>query len=185
MGYKGESVPKRKFTALVVLALGGGVIYSPAAWANSGHDHDRFKLTADITDVEKDDNGKDGPSEGDVYTLEFDLSDHDGDAGDGDGTCELVKVDRQDREFEADCEGTLDLDDGKLELEGTITDDDFDDRKVVLEVVDGTGDYEDAEGTATFEPAGDHHDRDRHGDYHGNHDGRDNGPDFKIEVDLD
>lgn len=179
-------MPKRKLTALVALALGGGMIFSPAAWAGDDRDDDHFRLTADITDVEKDDHGKSGPSEGDEYTIEFDLFDRGGRAGDGVGTCELVKVDRGDREFEADCEGTLELDDGDLELEGTITDEDFDDEKIVLDVVDGTGDYRDAEGRATFEPAGDH-DRGR-GHYRGHNDRSHHdrgGRDLKITVDLD
>lgn len=53
------------------------------------------------------------------------------------------------REFTADCEVVFDLDDGKLQMEGEVTGEDFKRGKVVLDVVDGTGDYDDAEGKTT------------------------------------
>lgn len=177
---------RRKLSAIVFsgVVIGGGFIVPSAASAHSG-DGDHFTLAADITNVDREDNGKSGPSKGDVYSFEYDLSDHHGDdAGTGDSTCELIKADRDKHEFEADCEGTLDLDDGKLELSGTVTDEDFKDGKLVFDVVDGTDDFEDAEGTATFTSAGDHKD---HHASHADHDDdrHDDGPDFKIKVDLD
>src|SRR5918996_1058970 len=117
--------PVRKVTALVAsgLLLGGVIVASPAAWANGLDD---FELTGEFTDFDGDDNGRDGPSEGDTFDFKMDLFDEDGDeAGDGDGTCELTDVNREDREFTADCSATFNLDDGDLEMEGEVTDEDF------------------------------------------------------------
>lgn len=156
----------RKLTALVASAtlLGGVLVASPAAWAD---DDDDFTLTGEFTDFDRDGDGR--PDEGDEFSFEFDLYDDDGDdAGDGDGTCELTEVDRRDREFTADCEVVFDLDDGELEMEGEVTEEDFKDGKIVLDVVDGTDDYDDAKGEATFRSARGHHDHDRdHGRHHG------------------
>lgn len=154
----------RKLTGVVasVLLLGGVVVASPAAWAGSDDD---FKLTGEFTDFDRDGHGR--PSEGDEFSFAFDLFDDDGDdAGDGDGTCELTDVDRRHREFTADCEVVFDLDDGKLQMEGEVTEEDFKRRKIVLDVVDGTGDYDGAEGKATFRSAGHHQRHQGHGHHH-------------------
>lgn len=198
---------KRTLSALVVssVVIGGGFAVPSVASAH-GERADHFTLTADITAVEHEDHGHEGPSKGDVYTFEYDLADHDGaDAGTGASVCELVEVDRHDHEWKADCEGTLDLDGGQLELEGTVTDEDMDAGEAVLDVVGGTGDYEDAAGTATVAHLGEHHGDGGHmhaqhaghpapaepaapGDHadhadHGDH--GDHGPDLLITVDLD
>lgn len=151
----------RKLTAVIAsgLLLGGVVVASPAAWADHSHSNglDDFKLTGEFTDFEMDDTGKDGPSKGDTVTFAMDLVDEDGDeAGDGDGTCELTKVDREAHEFSADCESVFHLDAGDLEMEGEVTDEDFKNKEVVQDITGGTDDYEDAGGTVTFTRADDH-----------------------------
>ena len=149
----------RRLTAVVAsgLLVGGVVMASPAAWADHPNGLDDFKLTGEITDFEGDDTGRDGPSEGDTFTIDMDLFDkHGDDAGDGEGTCKATHVDRQKREFTADCEGVFHLDDGDLEMEGEVTEDDFRDRRIVLDITGGTDDYEHADGTVTFTPADDH-----------------------------
>lgn len=192
----------RKPTGIVAsaLLLGGVVVASPAAWAGSDDD---FTLTGEFTDFDRKGHGH--PSEGDEFSFAFDLFETDGDdAGDGDGTCELTELDRRHREFAADCEVVFELDHGDLEMEGEVTDEDFEEGKVVLDVVGGTGDYEDAEGKATFRPARHHHKGHGHrharyeaaggGDYGPDHDrghrrghrhhGHDH-RDFKVHVELD
>jgi allene oxide cyclase-like protein len=149
--------------------LGGVVVASPAAWAHQ-HDSnglDDFKLTGEFTDFEKDDTGKKGPSEGDTFTIAMDLTDEDGDeAGDGESTCELTRVDRQAHEFTADCEGIFHLDDGDLEMAGEVTDEDFKNKEVTQDITGGTDAYEDAGGTVTFTPADDHGDGNGGGHHH-------------------
>ncbi|MGH8989968.1 MAG: allene oxide cyclase barrel-like domain-containing protein [Acidimicrobiia bacterium] len=185
-------------TALVASAVlfGGFIVASPAAWANGLDD---FELTGEFTDFESDDTGRDGPSEGDTFDFKMDLFDEDGDdAGEGDGTCELTDVNRRDREFTADCEAVFNLDDGDLEMEGEVTDEDFSNREVVLDITGGTDDYDDAEGTVTFTPADDHHGKggryhSTHADHgghggHGDHGDRDHGDrrgDHKVDIDVD
>ena len=184
----------RKLAALVAsgLLLGGVIVASPAAWA---HGLDDFELTGEFTDFEGDDNGRDGPSEGDTFDFKMDLFDEDGDeAGDGDGTCELTDVNRKDHEFTAECSATFNLDDGDLDMEGEVTDEDFRNREVVLDITGGSGDYGDADGTVTFTPAhdrggrhGHHHANSagaRHGGGHGGHGGHKDGK-HKVDIDVD
>ena len=201
----------RRLTALVAsgILLGGVVVASPAAWADHGLKD--FELTGEFTDFEGDDNGRRGPSEGDRFDFEMDLFDDDGDdAGDGDGTCRLTEVDRRHRDFTADCSATFRLDDGDLEMEGEVTDEDFRKRKVVLDITGGSDKYDDADGTVTFRPErrgghgkhgrhhaasagdpdghhghGDHGDR-RHGDHRdrGGH-GKHRGGDHRVDIDVD
>lgn len=193
----------RRLTAVVAsgLLLGGVVMTSPAAWAH-GHSNglDDFKLTGEFTDFDFDDTGRDGPSKGDTVTFAMDLFDEDGDeAGDGDGTCELTKVDREAHEFSADCESVFQLDDGDLEMEGEVTDEDFKNKEVTQDITGGTDDYEDAEGTVTFTPADDNGDGGHrhahgyeaqhagdHGDGgHGHDKGHHGKGDHKVDIDVD
>lgn len=148
----------RKLAIVVASALLGGLVGAPSALA--GDDED-FTLSGRFTEFDREDNGKHGWSEGDEVDFAFDLFDGRHDAGDGDGTCVITEFDRHDHDFAADCEVTFDLEDGELEMEGEVTDDDFRDGKVVLDVVGGSGDYDDADGTATFTG--------RHRDHRGGH----------------
>ena len=148
----------RRLTAVVAsgILLGGVVMASPAAWADHSNGLDDFKLTGEFTDFDFDDTGKDGPSEGDTVTFAMDLFDEDGDeAGDGDGTCELTDVNRKEHEFSADCESVFHLDDGDLEMEGEVTDEDFRNKEVTQDITGGSDDYKKASGTVTFTPADD------------------------------
>jgi hypothetical protein len=152
----------RKLAVVVASALLGGLVGAPSAMA--GDDED-FTLTGRFTEFDREDNGDRGWSEGDEVDFAFDLFDGRDDAGDGDGTCVITKLDRDDREFAADCDVTFDLEDGDtLDMEGEVTDDDFREGEVVLDVVGGSGDYDDASGKATF--SGDRHGR-RGGHSHG------------------
>ncbi|MGH9023337.1 MAG: hypothetical protein ACRDV9_09620 [Acidimicrobiia bacterium] len=148
-------------TAMLVGGIGVG---APAALAHQRNDD--FTLNGRITDFDHQDRGRDGWSAGDKISFEYDFRNE----GDGDGVCKITKLDRNDHEFEADCVATFDLDHGTLDLEGTITDDDFRHHNVSLDVVDGTGHYRNAEGTATLSKADDRH--------------SDRG-DFKVDVELD
>lgn len=180
----------RRLTAVVAsgLLLGGFVVASPAAWA--GDSNDDFDLIGEFTDFDGDDTGRNGPSEGDEFSIEMDLFETDwDDAGDGDGTCELTEVNRRDREFTADCEGVFHLDDGDLEMEGEVTEDDFRDKEIVLDITGGTDDYEDADGTVTFTPRDDHHGKGghHHAQNAGGHDGgrRHKGGNHKVDIEVD
>lgn len=189
----------RRLTAVVAsgLLLGGVVMTSPAAWAHShSNGLDDFKLTGEFTDFDFDDTGKEGPSEGDTVTFAMDLFDEDGDeAGDGDGTCELTEVDRSEHEFSADCESVFHLDDGDLEMEGEVTDEDFKNEEVTQDITGGSDDYDDASGTVTFTPADDNGDGDGgHHHAHGyraqnaGHGDGGHGPghgDHKVDIDVD
>jgi hypothetical protein len=192
----------RRLTAVVAsgLLLSGVVMASPAAWAHQHESNglDDFKLTGEFTDFDFDDTGEDGPSEGDTVTFAMDLVDEDGDeAGDGDGTCELTEVDRDAHEFTADCEGVFHLDDGDLEMEGEVTDEDFKNEEVTQDITGGTDAYEDAGGTVTFTPAeedgeshshGNHHAQSangRHGGGHGSDGHGDGHGHHKVDIDVD
>jgi len=194
----------RRLTAVVAsgILLGGVVMTSPAAWAHSGSNGlDDFKLAGEFTDFDFDDTGKDGPSKGDTVTFAMDLFDEDGDeAGDGDGTCELTDVNRGEHEFSADCESVFHLDDGDLEMEGEVTDEDFRNKEVTQDITGGTDDYDDADGTVTFTPADDnggHHGHRHSSGYEsqnagghggGGHDGGGHGRghgDHKVDIDVD
>ena len=138
----------RKLAIVVASALLGGLVGAPSALA--GEDDD-FTLSGRFTEFDREDNGDRGWSEGDEVDFAFDLFDGRHDAGDGDGTCVITELDRRKRDFAADCEVTFDLEDGdKLDMEGEVTDEDFRKGKVVLDVVGGSGDYDDASGKATF-----------------------------------
>lgn len=180
----------RKLAAVVTstLVLGGLLGTAPAAWADHG-DLEDFTVYAKITDFEKEDNGKEGWSEGDEISFEADLyEDRHERAGDADGMCEMLEVNKDDKEFEADCNVLFDLDDGELEVAGTIDEGDFEDHEITLPIKGGTGDYDAAEGDVTFEPLRHHaHHDGGHDEGHG-HDG-DNGdhraPIIKVSVDFD
>jgi hypothetical protein len=179
--------------------LGGLTVGSSAAWAHGASDggsHHKgdgdFTLFGRFTDFEKEDNGKEGWSEKDVVTFAYDLFDRGGRAGDGDGSCTITELDKDDHEFAADCEQVFDLEDGNLDLEGTITDEDFKAGEIVLDIVDGSGDYKDADGTVTFTKAEGHgggHHKNRtmsgsHGDDKDGHHKKDGHHGFLAEVDL-
>jgi allene oxide cyclase-like protein len=167
------------------------MVASPPAWAHHSGGLDDFKLTGEFTDFDYEDNGKDGPSKGDVVTFAMDLTDEEGDeAGDGDGTCELTKVDRAAHEFSADCESVFHLDAGDLEMSGEVTDEDFRNKEVTEDIDGGTDDYEDASGTVTFTKAEDDGDGGHHhamsAGRHGSHgDGGHGHGHHKVDIDVD
>jgi hypothetical protein len=177
----------RRLAVLVTtgLMLGGSSIAAPPASAHHDH-HKDFSLTGRFTDFDKEDHGQDGPRKGDRYTFGFDLLDDGHDAGNGDGDCVLTEVgdkhddnhDGRGRDFTARCNVVLKLDDGDLELEGKVTRDDFRDGEVTLPIVDGTDEFDGADGDVTFKPADDHHDRKSHHRGHDDHE-------FKVDVNLD
>lgn len=132
--------------------------FGTPAWA--GDDLDDFELVLDFTDVDEDDHGKDGPSDGDEIDFEADLLDEDDeDAGTAEGDCELDDVEADD-DYSIKCTITFELDDGDIEVKGTADQDDLDDNLFKLSIEDGTDDYEDAEGKVKLEMK--HHDEDDH-----------------------
>lgn len=139
----------RKLAVLAVSVALGGLIGAPMATAG---DED-FSHNGRFTDFDREDNGERGWSEGDKVDFAFDLFDGRRRAGDGEGTCVITKLNREERDFAADCEGTMDLDDGGLNLKGDVTDEEFRDGAVVVDVVGGNGAYDGAGGTATFTSA--------------------------------
>jgi hypothetical protein len=171
----------RKLAVVITtgLMLGGGFISAPSAFARHGHDK-HFSLIGRFTDFDRDDRGRDGPSEGDKYSFKFDLFDYDhdwDDAGRGDGDCVLTEVDRhggRHGDFTAKCKVVLKLDDGDLKLEDKVDRGDFRDGEVTLRVVDGTDDYRDPDGDVTFKFDGGQHDGRGHDDHK-----------FRVDVDLD
>lgn len=191
----------RKLAIVVTSALLGGLVGAPSALA--GEDDD-FTLSGRFTEFDREDNGDRGWSEGDEVDFAFDLFDGRDDAGDGDGTCVITELDRGKRDFAADCDVTFDLEDGDtLDMEGEVTDEDFREGEVVLDVVGGSGDYDDASGKATFTGSGhrrgghahghsvsamndkgDKGDRDHRKGRRGGH-GHGGGRHFKVDVDLD
>jgi hypothetical protein len=171
----------RKLSALVTagLMLGASPLAAPAASAHHDHGKD-FSLTGEFTDFKKKDNGKEGPSKGDRYLFEFNLFDDGHDAGKGDGDCLLTEVGERDngrhRDFTSKCKVVLKLDDGDLKLEGKVTRDDFRDGEIRLPIVDGTDQFDRADGEVIFKPA-DHHDRQSHDRGHHDHE-------FQVDVNL-
>jgi hypothetical protein len=161
-----------------VLTLTSMVLGTPAAWA----DDDKLVVIAKLTDFEKKDHGKEGPSKGDEVIFEYDLfhKDHKK-AGDGGGSCELTKVGRGEHDFEADCRALFDFEDGKIKTEGEVTGKDIDDGKVVLGITSGTGDFDDAEGKAVIEPLHHHHHESGHHDEH-DKDGHKQGHHHLVKV---
>lgn len=158
-----------------VLAMVGTALGAPAAWAGHG---DKLVVVAKLTDFEKKDHGKEGVSEGDELVFEYDLFDKSRKkVGDGAKACELTKVDRDEHEFEADCEALFELEDGDIETEGEVTHEDAKDGKIVLDITGGSGDFKDADGKAVIEPlhrdhaqeAGHRKDLGKEGDRHGHH----------------
>ena len=153
----------RKLAIVVTSALLGGLVGAPSALA--GEDDD-FTLSGRFTEFDREDNGDRGWSEGDEVDFAFDLFDGRDDAGDGDGTCVITEFDRGERDFAADCDVTFDLEDGDtLNMEGEVTDEDFHEGEVVLDVVGGSGAYDGASGQATFSGGG--HRRGGHAHGHG------------------
>lgn len=165
--------------AALVLGTTGGV----PAWAD--HAHDDLVVLATVTDFDKQDQGEEGPSEGDRFRYEADLTDEAGDdAGDSRGGCVLTDRndhqgwhghmstmghgDDQDADLVARCFAGFALDDGKLFIGGTAEREDFEDHSVTFPIKGGKGDYEDAQGEATVEILG--HDEGHHkGKDHGHH----------------
>lgn len=142
----------RKLTiGLCALALSGGPLVAPPA-ALAGDDD--LTLTGTVTDFDRTDRGDRGPSEGDAWSVRFDLTDDGDDAGTGVSRCVLTDVDRSEHEFTARCFKALDLGDGKIRAAGTVTQDDLKDGEVSLPITGGTGDYEDAHGEITTELKG-------------------------------
>jgi hypothetical protein len=172
----------RKLAVVVTsgIVLGGMTVGSPSAWAH-GHSHGSsgdgdFTVYGRFTDFDKQDNGEEGWSEDDVVTFAYDLFEKGaGRVGDGDGECTITELNKDEHDFSADCEGVFDLEDGELDLKGTITDEDFKSGEIELDVIGGDGDYRDADGTVTFSKPdhdGKSHDK---GSYHTAHAGEDHG----------
>jgi hypothetical protein len=171
----------RKFLVLAasLMVIGAFTAATPAAWAD--HGVDELVVIGEITDFEKTDNGEEGLSEDDEFAIAYDLFDEDGEeVGAGDGSCVLTKVEKKSKDkhshsaqdhgkghghdhpsFEADCEAIFELDDGDIEVAGTVTDEDFKDGSIVLDITGGSGDFDDAEGEVEIEPL------DGHGHGHG------------------
>lgn len=165
----------RKLAVVVTsgVMLGGMTVGAPSAWAHQGDTHGSsddgdFTVYGRFTDFDKEDNGEAGWSEGDVVTFAFDLFQKgEGQVGEGDGECTVTEADKAEREFSADCEGVFDLEDGTIDMAGTVTEEDFHSGEIEMDIVGGGGDYDDADGTVTFSrPEG-------HGGHggHGGHDG--------------
>lgn len=163
----------RKFVVVFAsVVLLGAMSAGPAAWADHGEDD--LTVFAKVTDVEKEDHGDEGPSEGDKLSLEADLFDEDWeDAGTSEAECVVTKFEGEahDHEmkaahagedhggekpahpdFAADCESGFDLEDGEIEAAGEITDEDFEDGSITLAITGGEGDFDDAEGEVVIEP---------------------------------
>lgn len=173
----------RKFTVTVASAasvvLLGAVVLAPPASAS----HD-VKVWGVVTDFDQEDNGDEGFGEGDVVRMRADLFDEDGDqAGRSRSACEVTEYDHdevrghdshgghhEDIEFSADCWAGFKLDDGAVLTAGEITEEDFDDGVFTFAITDGTGDYEDADGTVDIEFM---HDDKVHGHDHGHHGDKD------------
>lgn len=181
---------RRKLISVVATAFALGTLVG-APVASAAHDGDSLTLFGKITDFDKTDNGDEGMSEGDEISFAYDLyEDRHSEAGDGDGTCEVVEFDAGDGEgeghghdgysasnnhghddvsFEADCAAVFNTDDGGIDVEGTVTDSDFEDKKVELDIVGGSGDFDDAGGVAVIEFFDHHrsHSAQHAGDDHG------------------
>ncbi len=176
----------------------GSMVGAPLASAH--HDEDALTLYGKITDFEKTDTGDEGPSKGDELSVAYDLysTDHEA-AGDGDGTCEVVEFEEGDggahghgysashegANFEADCANVFRLDDGDIDVEGTITDEDFKAGALEFDIVGGSDEYSDAAGVAVIEFVRHHKSHsasheDGASDDHG-HDA----PIFKVTFDFD
>jgi hypothetical protein len=129
-----------------VLVLGGmGFVASPA-WGDRDRD---FKVTAKVTDIHKDDNGRDGPSPGDRLTFNADLF-RGNRVGRGDGTCVITDDPAPANDFISKCGVTFELPDGNLRMEGKIAGRDFGNGEFTIPVVGGTGDFKNAVGEAHF-----------------------------------
>ena len=151
----------RKFT----VAFGSAVFLAAvvlAAPAQAGQD---LTLHGVVTDFEQEDNGDNGFGEGDVVKMRADLFDEDGDdAGRSRSACEVTRYEggdvqghdsherhHENIDFAADCWAGFKLDGGAIVSAGEITEEDFDDGVFTLVIKEGTGDYEDAEGTVDVE----------------------------------
>ena len=151
----------RKFRVTVASTVLLGTV-ALAAPALAGHD---LRVWGVVTDFDRQDNGEEGFGEGDVIRMRADLFDEDGDeAGRSRSACEVTEYDRgevhghdshkrhhENIDFAADCWAGFKLDDGAILTAGEITEEDFDDGVFTLAIKDGTGEYEDAEGTVDIE----------------------------------
>ena len=164
----------RRTTALITTALllGGAFFLGAPAASAHGRSED-FTLKARFTDWDERDRGRRGASQGDTVSFALAVWEHrHGEHGHGDGSCKLVDVNRGHHSFEARCDAVFDLDDGKLRVKGTVTDEEFDRGRIVLRVVDGTGEYRNADGRAVFRAAD------------GGHRRHHRGADLFIDIDL-
>lgn len=151
----------RKFT----VALGSAVFLAAVALAAPAQANHDLTLHGVVTDFEKEDKGDNGFGEGDVIKMRADLFDEDGDdAGKSKSACEVTQYEggevqghdsheghHENIEFAADCWAGFKLDGGAILSAGEITEEDFDDGVFTLAIKEGTGDYEDAEGTVDVE----------------------------------
>jgi hypothetical protein len=122
-----------------------GFVASPA-WGDRARD---FRVTARVTDVHKDDNGRNGPSPGDRLTFHADLFQGNR-VGMGDGVCVITDDPAPANDFISKCGVTFELPDGNLRMEGKVAGRDFGNGEFTIPVVGGTGDFRDAAGEAHF-----------------------------------
>lgn len=136
--------------AASVLALAAPALTMPAAWAD--HATETIVLIAKLTNVKWEAHGTEGP-EGDKITFGYDLFDTNlQKGGDGAGGCQLTKIDRAMQEATATCHAFFNIEGGKIEAGGEVTHGAGMGASVVLDIMGGTGDFGDAQGTATVEP---------------------------------
>jgi len=129
-----------------VLVLGGVGFAASPAWGDRDRD---FNVTAKVTDINKDDNGRDGPSPGDRLSFNTDLF-RGNRVGSGDGVCVITDDPAPANDFISKCRVTFRLPDGTLLMEGKVTGSDFGNGEFTIPVVDGTGSFHDAAGEAHF-----------------------------------
>lgn len=157
-----------------------GLLFSGTAWA--GDDLDDLDLVLKFTDVDEDDHGKSGPSDGDEIEFKADLLDEDAkdEEGKAYGDCELDDVDSR-WDYAVECKITFKIGDDKIKAKGTGDDDDLDDGRMKLEIYDGTGEFKKAEGAVTLEMR--HHDKKSHPMFR---DHRDHGwQNHKLDVSIE
>lgn len=127
----------------VMLLLGTVSEATPA-----GADSDDFKLLGRLVTFDGADYGDEGPSGGDETVFTYDLYRR-GQAvaaGDGDGGC------FREESGARLCVGQFFLDGGEIDIEGPADSDVFGDRAATLDIVDGTGDFENVSGRAHIKP---------------------------------
>jgi hypothetical protein len=130
----------------VVVLSGVGFAAAPA-WGDRDRD---FNVTARVTDIQKEDNGKDGPSPGDRLTFTADLIRRGQISGRGDGNCVVTDDAAAADDFISRCRVTLGLAEGALHLEGKVAGSDFGGGNFTLPIDGGTGEFHDATGEARF-----------------------------------